>query len=313
VEHNICNFRIMPYHRDLLVVISIPISPATENPPRDLPSSPPMALGPREKEAYLYAGVFSVPDDGDDVRGVEPFESKFFEDGTDFENIQISDPILPSRLDRTIRPFHADDPPVCIYYRNLSTQYLMEIRIRPCRPDALQPLRNTFFESLTTLWRTSYHIDNRAGIVIANVLPAHSRPLIWTTPQANRTHSPPLSNFYSHIHDVQGEEEKEWELEEDNIDMGDDMEDEDLPTPICVRQKQARAANSAPIRIPVTLRKALRFGIKGLAWDDWSGRIFVATLDDCMIHVIDLGQGPKEDSRGQRMPIPLADKRMINR
>jgi hypothetical protein len=288
--------------------------------------------GPREKEAYLYAGIFYIPDDGDDVRDIEPFETKFMEDSTDFENIQISDPILPSRLDRTIRPFRADDPPVCIYYRNLSTQYLMEIRIRPCRPDSLQPLRNTFFESLTTLWRTSYHIDNRAGVVIANVLPGHSRPLIWTTPQANRTHSPPLSNFYSHIHDVQGEEgEKEWELEEDNIDMEEDMED-DPPTPIYVRQKQPRTANSALIKIPVTLRKVLRFGIKGLAWDDWSGRIFVATLDDCMIHVIDLGQGPKEgdylfsfsfgaccswscyvDSRGQRMPVPLADKRMIDR
>ena len=329
-EHNIRNFRILPYHKDLLVVVSFPILPPTEHPAPDLTPSPVVA-GPRKKEAFLYGCIFSVPDDGDSVRDLEPFEFKFFEDGTDFENIQISDPVLPSRLDRSIRPlrFQADDPPVCIYYRNLSTQYLMEVRIRPCRPDSLQPLRNAFFESLATLWRTSYHIDSRP--VIANVLPAHIRPLVWTTPQANRTQSPPLSNFYSHIHDIQGEEGKtEWELEEENIDMDEAPDDENLPTPICFRQSQSRASNSAAIKVPVALRKALKFGIKGLAWDDWSGRIFVATLDDCMIHVIDLARSPKEgdclyllcadyspscyvDYTGQRMPVPLADKRMIDR
>lgn len=294
-EHNIHNFRIMPYHRDFLMMVSIPILAAMELPAADLTLPPPPVIpGPRKKEAYLYACIFSVPDDGDDVRDLEPFEFKFFEDGTDFDSIQISDPVLPSHLDSSIRPlcFQADDPPVCIYYRNLSTQDLMEVRIRPCRPDSLQPLRNTFFESLSTLWKTSYHIDNRP--VVANVLPAHTRPLIWTTPQDNRTESPPLINFYSHIHDVQGAEgKKEWELEEESIDM-DDVNDENLPTPICFRQSQARASVSAAIKVPIALRKALKHGIKGLAWDDWSGRIFVATLDDCMIHVVNLAQSPKE-------------------
>ena len=297
-EHMIHNFRIMPYHGDLLAMISIPLVTVTEHPPVDLTLPlPPLAPGPREKKAHLYACIYSVPSDGDNVEDIEPFEFKLFEDGTDFENIQISDPVLPTRLDRSIRPrhFQANDPPVCIYYRNLSTQYLMEIRIRPCRPDSLQPLRNTFFESLNTFWRTSYLMDNQPGVIIANVLPAHSHPLVWTTPIANRTHSPPLSNFYSHTHDVQGEEGKmEWELEEENIDMEEGLEGQNLPNPIHVRQKKSRASNAASVKLPIALRRILKFGIKALAWDDWSGRIFVATLDDCAIHVVDLGQSPKE-------------------
>ena len=289
----------MPYHRDFLVVISFPLITPMEHPPWDfsLPP-PPMVPGPRKKMGFLYAAIFTIPGDGDIIQDEEPFESQFLEDGTDFDNIQISDPVLPARLDRSIRPpsFQAADPPVCIYYRNLTTSHLMEVRIRPCRPDSLQPLRNTFFESLTDLWRTSYLMDGQPEVVIANVLPGHTRPLIWTTLKANRTDSPPLSNFYSHIHDVQGEEgKKEWELEEESIDMDDEvLEDKNLPTQIYFRERQPRAAKGVQVTIPAALRRALKFGIKAIAWDDWSGRIFVATLDDCMVHVIDLSQSPKQ-------------------
>jgi len=86
----------------------------------------------------------------------------------------------------------------------------------------------------------------------------------------------------------------EWELEEDEIDMDEELEDENPLAPILARQKPSRTQHGAVLRIPVTIRKVLRFGVKALAWDDWSGRIFVATLDDCMIHVLDLGQGPRE-------------------
>jgi hypothetical protein len=179
----------------------------------------------------------------------------------------------------------------------------MEVRLRPCRPDPLQPLRNTFFESLNTLYGTSYNIEDQPGLVIANVLPGHTRPLVWTTLQANRTHSPPLSNFYSHIHDVQGKEEaKEWDMEEDSIYLEDDLDDKNMSKSMCFSQKPPRADNGAKVVIPVDLRKALKYGIKGIAWDDWSGRLFVATLNDCMIHVIDLAQGPKE---GDNLQPPL--------
>jgi hypothetical protein len=296
-EHNIHNFRIMPYHLDLLVMISIPTS-TTPDHPQDLTRPPPcVILGPREKEGLLYGCIFSIPSEGEDVRDIEPFECKLFEECTDFEHVQISDPVRPSRMDRSIRPlsFQADDPPVCIYYRNLSTQQLMEIRIRPCRPDSLQPLRNTYFGTLNCFWQMNYDRDGDSGVLIANVLPAHSRPLVWTTLRANRTDSPPLSNIYSHIHEVRADEGvDEWELEEDEIDMDEELEDENPLAPILARQKPSRAQHGAVLRIPVTIRKVLRFGVKALAWDDWSGRIFVATLDDCMIHVLDLGQGPRE-------------------
>jgi len=113
--------------------------------------------------------------------------------------------------------------------------------------------------------------------------------------------------FVRHIQDVGGEE-KEWDIEEEEIDMpvDQDLEDNDVLTPICITQKSSRGTNWANIEVPAALRNTLKFGIKALAWDDWTGRIFAATLNDCMIHVIDLAQGPKENSRGQRIPVPLA-------
>lgn len=91
-------------------------------------------------------------------------------------------------------------------------------------------------------------------------------------------------------------EAKEWDLEEDDIDM-EEYIDEDVPTPICINLKnQKRTATSVSIDVPSILRRRLKLGLKAVAWDDWSGRIFVSTLHDCAIHIIDLAQGPKESA-----------------
>lgn len=290
------NFRIMPYHGDLLAMVSAPIVSIAGGP-----------LGPRKKEGILYACIFVIPDAGVSAQNVEPFEARLFENRTAFESIQISDPVLPARLDRSIRPSstQAIDPPVCIYYRNMDTCDLTEMRIRPCRPDSLQPLRNTFFESLKTLWRTRYQINVEGCSEIITkplVLPGHSHPLIWTTSQADRTHSPLLYNFYSQIRGAPGTREKEWDLEDDVIDMDDSAGEDEPLEPIYIKQKRARDVSGAPIKMPKKLRHILRNGIKALAWDDWTGRIFVATLDDCMIYVMELGQGPKEGERWPSVP-----------
>jgi len=56
---------------------------------------------------------------------------------------------------------------------------------------------------------------------------------------------------------------------------------------------------------PIIPGKALDTVLQGFSESD---RYF-----NCMIHVVDLAQSPKEDSGGQRIPVPLADERMIDR
>lgn len=281
-------------------MVSIPIANAEAN-ESPMNSPLPSPSGSRKKEAILYACIFCVPEAGDNHRDVEPFESMAFEDGADFESIQISHPIVPNQLDPTIRSpkLRAKDQPVCVYYRNLDSRELVEIRLRPCRRnDPLQPLRSPVFESLRTFWRTSFQLESQPEKVInANVVPGHSLPLIWTFYQSDRTDAPSLVNFHSHIHDEKNKGEKEWDLSDDEMEPMDEDTDADTEhstTPIIIKQKQPREMNGASVHIPIELRKRFKLGVKALAWDDWTGRIFVATPTDCMIHVLDLGQGPSE-------------------
>lgn len=271
----------MPYHLDVLVVASIPLTEPEYYPPEDLSIPPPAPLpGARTREGILYASIFNIPGDGNDLNSEEPFESKLLQDGIVFDDVQISDPVLPSRLNCSIRSvkLQAEDPPISIYYRNVTTRDMMEVRIRPCRPDSLQPLRNTYFDSVSTFWLTNFDSEDvirPPGVtLVGNVLPGHSRPLVWTTTDLARTDSPPLHRLWSYMWDIQGRtDDDRWKLEDEDIDMNsDEDEDEVLPLPICVSQKPKRPTSSAAFLLPIALKKALSRGIKGIAWDDWTGR-----------------------------------------
>lgn len=265
----------MPYQKELLLVLSIPLAPLAINPHIALP--PPNST-PRVKHEHLVACIYPLPHDGEDIRDILPYESQVLENGTDFEHIQISDPAVPSHMDRSIRPLslQPDIPYISIYYRNLAKGNLVEMRVPPYHPSSTQRPPVPFFDRATNIWETRYYITDAPHLpVIANVLPGHSRPLLWTTPQSNRTHAPPLLNFVSQLRE--------------GYNVQDAHQAKNSHPSICIRQKPARSSEGIPVQLPVILRQRLQAGIKGLAWDDWSGIIFAVTLNDCAIHVIELG------------------------
>ncbi|KAF7975190.1 hypothetical protein HWV62_10248 [Athelia sp. TMB] len=295
-EHRIQNFRILPHHRELLLVLAVPDA---------LPVFgdsliPPTRRTPGSVEGHLVACVFSMPRDAEDVRDREPYEYRILEQNAVFGPTQISDPAVPVHMDQSIRPLHlqADVPHVSIYYESLSQGCAVELRVPPYRPYSAPHAPVPFFAASTMSWETEYAGRGERGRpeipLDSHVSPGHTRPLLWTTLR-DRAEAPTLVNFISQIREHGTGEVKECTT------FG---KARSLPS-IRVKQTSTRSAYGVPVEIPALFRHRLRRGIRSVAWDDWSGRIFVATPEDCGIHLIDLAKNPMQYANGAMSRIVL--------
>lgn len=281
IEHKIQKFRILPHHRELLLLVAIPELP----PPNPDVPPPPHHQKQGSIHGHLVACVFSMPRDAEDVRDIQPHEYRILEQYGEFRNIEISDPAAPAQ---SIRPLHlqADIPHVSVYYENLAQLSAVELRVPPYRPYSAPHAPVPFFNEGSMSWESKHNVPGMYGRpdmpLHLNVHPGHSRPLLWTTPVDERVH-PQLIDFISQIRELGAGEVRESSTPGKGS--------KNLP-PIRIKQKSARKEQDADVQLPALFRRRIRGGIQSLAWDDWSGRIFLAIPEDCAIHVIDLAQNP---------------------
>ncbi|KAH7916394.1 hypothetical protein BJ138DRAFT_1052668 [Hygrophoropsis aurantiaca] len=282
-EHILCNFRLLPHQDQVLVIRTI------QSPPP--PGAPPPGAPPLQPIGRVSLGMFQIPYPGDtESEECYPDDSCFC-DVNDIEDVQISD---PSEATATTYDSAYPPPQIHIFYRMRRNIALCAFTIPPTSPAILLnpsiPHYDLFncIPSMPSVFRTT-----DAGRAFA--LPGIHRTLICLTNREDRTDNPPVNHLFSYCSSCDAS----------------DMPRGDLLTSIRRKRYIPRSDSFARIQIAPELRNRLKQGVLAIAWDETIGRIFFAQANDPSIHVVDMAKAPHETLSGQRLPLALADDRML--
>ncbi|KAI6048065.1 hypothetical protein EDC04DRAFT_51039 [Pisolithus marmoratus] len=294
--YRICNIRILPHQREILVIRAITdITPTATSDPRRPPAKPP---------GLLTIAMFAIPAAGDSETPSHTSTSLISFRADDAEDIQISDPHDYDLLGgKSSDPVVA--PPINIFYRK-SGGRLRYITLKPVpMPFWLlrqgQPqtpyysVQDTFNDDGQSLFYEEYTLHGTCRLFVC---PGSHRTLLYGTSLEDRTDTPGVNSIYSHIVDPHF------------IDTYS-VKRHELLQGILREAYEHRSQVLARFDLCTDLYDDLRRGVKAMAWDESIGRIFYVKPDDAHIHVVDLAYAPSQTADGQRRPLPLADHRML--
>ncbi|KAG2149413.1 hypothetical protein BD769DRAFT_1405913 [Suillus cothurnatus] len=294
-EQPICNLRLLPLQRQILVVRSTnrpQLGPANSS-----PGGPPII-----PDVMFTVAMFPAPEPGDGEAGeFNPLSIASFY-GKDIEDFQISDPHVLNDRGSDFLP-----PPINIFYRNESGGRICHMIISPTpRESAPEAFRSTgkphyAIANLKSnmMHRLSFKNDESRTVCRTFVIPGCLRSLFYSVPRDNRSDTLSIRNFSGHLLSKQGD------------DAYSIMRRETLQN-ILRNVPKHRENMLGQFDLPTYILDHIRSGVTAIAWDEGTGRIFYSKPHETMLHVLDMAQTPLETIHGQRYPIPLEDERMLD-
>ncbi|KAG1719455.1 hypothetical protein EDB19DRAFT_1784492 [Suillus lakei] len=298
-EQPICNFRLLPLQRQILVVRST-------NRPQLAPADPSPGNPPIIPDVMFTVAMFPTPDPGDgDAEEFNPLSiASFF--GKDVEDFQISDPhALNDHGGDNNRNFLP--PPINIFYRNESGGRICHMIISPTpRESAPEAFKSTgkphyAIANLRSnmMHRLSFKNDESRTVCRTFVIPGCLRSLFYSVPRDNRSDTLSVRNFSGHLLSKRGD------------DAYSIMRRETLQNALRNVPKH-RENMLGQFNLPSHILDHIRDGVTAIAWDEGTGRIFYSKPHETMLHMLDMAETPLEAMNGQRYPIPLEDERMLD-
>lgn len=275
-HHSICNMRILPHQGQILVLRAV-----------KLPAVPSVAYrgAPPISQDLITLSMFNLPDFGDnEMQGTFPQQTISFR-ADDVEGIQITDPSDYESIPYANPADGAEHPPITIFYRSESGTRFHELLINPTPCHFLpKSMLSTPHYILENLVAGNHHVvtwesDKERGLCRGFVLPGNQRSLVYITRTQDISERLSIRGFYSHmtVSDGTAGYAAAKQALFQNVMRG----------PVCAREAVMCKFNLNP-----DLRVDLRSGVKAIAWDEGTGRVFYVKPDDSCLHVIDFAKAP---------------------
>lgn len=229
--------------------------------------------------------MFNIPDFGDNE-----MESTFAQQtisfrADDVEGIQITNPSDYESIPCANPADGAEHPPITIFYRSEGGTRFHELMINPTPRHFLpKSMLSTPHYWLGNLVAGNHHVvtwesEKERGLCRGFILAGTQRSLVYVTRTQDICERLSVRGFYSHVSvsdTMPGYATAKQALLQ-NVMRG----------PVRAREGVMCKFNMTP-----DLRADLRVGVKALAWDEGTGRVFYVKLDDARLHVIDFAKAP---------------------
>ncbi|KAF8559892.1 hypothetical protein OG21DRAFT_1502235 [Imleria badia] len=296
-HHSICNLRILPHQGQILVLraVKLPIIPSVDH-----------RLGaPPSSQDLITIAMFDIPDFGDnEMESTFAHQTMSFR-ADDVEGIQITDPNDHESVPCANPADGAEHPPITIFYRSEGGTRFHELMINPTPRHFLpKSMLSTPHYWLGNLVAGNHHVvtwehEKERGLCRGFVLPGNQRSLVYVTRTEDIAERLSIRGFYSHfsVSDGTAAYTAARNTLFQNVMRG---------------SVHSREGVMCKFNLTPDVRSDLKAGVKTIAWDEGTGRVFYVKPDDACLHVIDFAKAPVQAPDGQRRPLPLADVRMLD-
>lgn len=233
----------------------------------------------------ITLAMFDIPDFGDNEMQSTFAQQTMSFCADDVEGIQITDPSDYESVPDANPADGAEHPPITIFYRSEGGTRFHELMINPTPRHFLpKSMLSTPHYWLGNLVAGNHHVvtwehDKERGLCRGFVLPGNQRSLVYVTRSDDIAERLSIRGFYSHfsVSDGTAAYTAARHALFQNVMRG---------------AVHSREGVMCKFNLSPDLRADVRAGIKTIAWDEGTGRVFYVKPDDASLHVIDFAKAP---------------------
>jgi len=269
--------RILPHQGQILILRSVKLA---ETPNVDHhPGATSMS------QDLITLAMFDIPDFGDNEMQSTFAQQTMSFRADDVEGIQVTDPSEYESVPCANSADGAEHPPITIFYRSEGGTRFHELMINPTP---------RHFLPKSMLWTPHYWLGNlvagnhhmvtwehekERGLCRGFVLAGNQRSLLYVTRTEDIAERLSIRGFYSHFSMSDGTAAYTSAKRAlfQNVMRG---------------TMQSREGVMCKFNLSPDLRAELKSGVKAIAWDEGTGRVFYVKPDDDCLHVIDFAKAP---------------------
>ena len=287
--------RILPHQGQILILRAVKL-PAVPSADHHL-GAPPMS------QDLITLAMFNIPDFGDNEMQSTFAQQTMSFRADDVEGIQITDPSDHESVPCPNPADGAEHPPITIFYRSEGGTRFHELMINPTPRHFLpKSMLSTPHYWLGNLVAGNHHVvtwehEKERGLCRAFVLVGSQRSLVYVTRTEDIAERLSVRGFYSHFSVSDGTAAYTTAKHAlfQNVMRG------------AVRSREGVMCK---FNLSADLRADLRAGVKTVAWDEGTGRVFYVKPDDACLHVIDFAKAPVQ-GMSDALLIPVEDRFLI--
>lgn len=269
--------RILPHQGQILILraVKLPTVPSIDH-----------HMGPPPvSQDLITIAMFNIPDFGDNEMQSTFAQQTMSFRADDVEGIQITDPSDHESVPCANPADGAEHAPITIFYRSESGTRFHELILNPTPRQSLpKTMVSTPHYWLGNLVAGNHHVitwehDKERGLCRGFVLPGNQRSLVYVTRTGDITDRLSVRGFYSYFSVSDGT--AAYTAARNGLFQN-----------VMRGAVHAREGVMCKFNLSADLRADLRAGVKAIAWDEGTGRVFYVKPDDTCLHVIDFAKAP---------------------